>query len=105
MAEEDKLIETKGTPPEKKNVFFRALPELPFPPPPLLSGNLYIFFGCHKGIYKVYFLIRARPPPPLIRAMPERKHFFYMRCSLRGGIKKLKKHLKICENYVREHLI
>ena len=44
---------------------------------PLLSGNLYIFFGRHKGIYKVYFLIRARPsPPPLIRAMPERKHFF-----------------------------
>ena len=35
----------------KKNVFFRALPELPLPPPPLLSGNLYIFFGRQKGIY------------------------------------------------------
>ena len=45
----------------KKNVFFRALPELPLsPPPPPLSGNLYIFFGRQKGIYKVYFLIRAR---------------------------------------------
>ena len=31
---------------------------------PLLSGNLYIFFGRHKGIYKVYFLIQARPSPP-----------------------------------------
>ena len=51
--------------------------------PPLLSGNLYICFGRHKGIYKVYFLIRARPSRPPIRAMPERKHFFYMRSSLR----------------------
>ena len=25
----------------------------------------------------MYFLIRARPHPPLIRAMPERKHFFF----------------------------
>ena len=33
---------------KKKNVFFRALPELPLPPPPLLSGNLYIFFGRQK---------------------------------------------------------
>ena len=24
----------KGSPPERKNVFFRALPELPLPPPP-----------------------------------------------------------------------
>ena len=55
----------------------------PTPPtPPLLSGNLYIFFSRHKGIYKVYFLIQAWPSPPLIWAMPERKHFFYMRCSL-----------------------
>ena len=36
---------SKGTPPEKKNVFFWALPELPLPPPHPLSGNLYIFFG------------------------------------------------------------
>ena len=61
----------KGTPPEKKNVIFRALPKLPLPPPTCTS-----FFGRQKGIYKVYFLIRARPSPPLIRAMPERKHFF-----------------------------
>ena len=39
----------------KKNVFFGALPELPLPPtPPLLSGNLYIFFGRQKGIYRVF---------------------------------------------------
>ena len=55
---------------------FGHCPNYLSPPPPLLSGNLYIFFGRHKGIYKVYFLIRARPSPPLIRAMPERKHFF-----------------------------
>ena len=35
----------KGTPPEKKNVFFRALPKLP---PPPISGNLYIFFRTSK---------------------------------------------------------
>ena len=59
------VMRDKGTPHLKKNVFFRALPKLPLPPPsPLLSGNLYIFFGRHKGIYKVYFLIRARPSPP-----------------------------------------
>ena len=30
----------------------------------------------HAYIYLLYFLIRAGPPPPLIRAMPESKHFF-----------------------------
>ena len=38
----------KGTPPEKKNIFFRALPELPLPPLPPISGNLYLFFGRQK---------------------------------------------------------
>ena len=52
-------------------------------PPPLLSGNLYIFFGRHKGIYKVYFLIRARPsPPPSFGQCPKENIFFQMRCSL-----------------------
>ena len=61
----------------KKNVFFRALPELPLPPPPLLSGNLYIFFGRQKGIYKVYFLIRARPSPPPHSGNARKKTFFF----------------------------
>ena len=30
------------------------------------------------NIYILCFLIRAGPSPPLIRAMPERKHFFLM---------------------------
>ena len=75
--------------------------------PPLLSGNLYIFFGRHKGIYKVYFLIRARPSPPLIRAMPERKHFFSKEVfpkavSLKKAkrLKKAVKRLKGCYHLV-----
>ena len=36
---------SKGRDPLKKNVFFRALPELPKPPPPdPNSGNLVLFF-------------------------------------------------------------
>ena len=31
-------------PPARKNVFFRALPELPLHPPSPNSGNLYHFF-------------------------------------------------------------
>ena len=33
---------------EKKNVFFRALPESPNPPPDPYSGNLVLFFGRQK---------------------------------------------------------
>ena len=35
---------------KKKNVFFRALPESPIPPPPSdhNSGNLVLFFGRQK---------------------------------------------------------
>ena len=33
---------------EKKNVFFRALPESPNPPPDPNSGNLVLFFGRQK---------------------------------------------------------
>ena len=41
---------SKGTPPAKKNVFFRALPEFPKPPPPHdpNSGNLVLFFRRQK---------------------------------------------------------
>ena len=70
-------LQHKGTPHVKKNVFFRALPKLPLPPPPLLSGNLYIFFSRHKGIYKVYFLIRARPSPPPHSGNARKKTFFF----------------------------
>ena len=46
---------------------------------PLLSGNLYIFFGRHKGIYKVYFLIRARPSPsPPHSGNARKKTFFFL---------------------------
>ena len=46
------------------------------PPTPLLWGNLYIFFGRHKGIYKVYFLIRAKPSPPSFGQCPKENIFF-----------------------------
>ena len=39
---------------EKKNVFFRALPESPLPPPPLVSGNLYLFFRTSKTTFCAY---------------------------------------------------
>ena len=47
------------------------------PPPPPNSGNLYIFFGRQKGIYKVYFLIRARPSPPPHSGNARKKTFFF----------------------------
>ena len=72
----------QGTPPEKRMFSFRHCPNYLSPPPPLLSGDLYIFFGRQKGIYKVYFLIRARPSPPPHPGNARKKTFFYMRCSL-----------------------
>ena len=71
---------------KKKNVFFRALPKFP-PPPPLLLGNLYIFFGRQKGIYKVYFSIQARASPPPHSGNARKKTFFFP-----GGVP-LTKHL------------
>ena len=68
----------------KKRMFsFGPCPNYPSPPPPpLLSGNLYIFFGRHKGIYKVYFLIRARPSPlPPHSGNARKKTFFFL-----GGV-------------------
>ena len=41
----------KGSPHVKKNVFFRALPELPLPPPPPNLGNLYSFFWTSKTTF------------------------------------------------------
>ena len=53
------------------------------PPPPPISGNLYIFFGRQKWIYIVYFLIRARSsPPPSFGQCPKENIFFLWRCSL-----------------------
>ena len=42
--------EVKGRPQlnKKKNVFFRALPESPTPPPDPNSGNWVLFFGRQK---------------------------------------------------------
>ena len=37
------LLSMKGTPPEKKNVFFQALPELPPPPLPLFQATCTSF--------------------------------------------------------------
>ena len=41
-----RLLQSKGRHRNKKNVFFRALPESPKPPPN--SGNLVLFFGRQK---------------------------------------------------------
>ena len=61
----------------KKEWFLSGIAQIiSFPPPPLLSGNLYIFFGRQKGIYKVYFLIRARPSPPPHSGNARKKTFF-----------------------------
>ena len=45
---------TKGRLPIKKNVYFRALPKLALPPPPLNSGNLVLFFRTSKTTYCAY---------------------------------------------------
>ena len=75
-------VHFNGRPPIKMNVFFQALPELP----PPLSGNLYIFFGRQKGIYKVYFLIRARASPPPHLGNAQKKTFFSGGVPLDGWI-------------------
>ena len=65
----------------KKNRFLSGIAQITCPPPN--SGNLYNFFGRQKGIYKVYFLIRARAsPPPSFGQCPKEKNFFFWRCSL-----------------------
>ena len=47
------LVGSKGRPQLKKNVFFRALPESPKPPPHNLnSGNLVLFF--RKSKFKIW---------------------------------------------------
>ena len=52
------------------------------PPPPPLSGNLYIFFGRQRWIYILYFLIRAGAPPPLNAMQCPKENIFLRRCSL-----------------------
>ena len=39
---------SKGSPPEKNNVFFRALPKLPPPPLPPIRATFTTFFGRQK---------------------------------------------------------
>ena len=48
------MEDIKGRGQRKKNVFFRALPELPKPPPPHdpNSGNLVLFF--RKSKFKIW---------------------------------------------------
>ena len=59
------------------------MPKLPLPPPPLLSGNLYIFFGRQKLIHILCSLIRAgASPPPSFGQCPKENIFFYGRSSL-----------------------
>ena len=48
----------KGTPHVEKKCFLSGIAQIPPPLPlPPISGKLNNFFGRHKGIYKVYFLI------------------------------------------------
>ena len=68
----------------KKECFLSGIAQITSLPPPLLSGNLYIFFGRHKGIYKVYFLIRARPSPPSFGQCPKENIFFSRGVPLDG---------------------
>ena len=46
----------KGSPPVKKNVFFRALPKLPLPPPlPQIRAGCTTFFGRQKRRFSAYY--------------------------------------------------
>ena len=75
------ICRPKGRGQRKKNVFFRALPELPKPSPYL--PPLYCLFFRRGDHVRDFYLskktvqkIRARLNPPQIRAMPELKRFF-----------------------------
>ena len=67
----------KGTPPEKKNVFFRALPE--FPPPLSLSfGQLvHLFWSSKLNIYIVFFNSGKGLPPPHSGNARKKTFFFW----------------------------
>ena len=47
------------------------------PPPPLLSGNLYIFFGRQKLIYILCFFNSGRGLPPPHSGNARKKTFFF----------------------------
>ena len=67
----------KGTPPEKRMFSFGPCPNFPPPPSPSFGQLVHLFRPSKMNIYCDFLFIRAgAPPPPLIRAMPERKHFF-----------------------------
>ena len=56
---------------------FGHCPNYPSPPPPPLSGNLYIFFGRQKWIYILCFFNSGRglPPPPSFGQCPKENIF------------------------------
>ena len=68
-------IEILGNTSFKKECFLLGIAQITSPPPPI-SGNLYIFFGRQKWIYKVYFLIRAGSSPPPHSGNARKKTFF-----------------------------
>ena len=56
------------------------MPKLPLPPSPPIRATCTSFSAVKNKC--LYFLIQAGSPPPIILAMPERKHFFFRRASL-----------------------
>ena len=70
----------KGTPPLKKNVFFRALPKLPPPPSPSFGQLVHLFRPSNINVYIVFFNSgRGLPPPHSGNA--RKKTFFF-----KGGV-------------------
>ena len=70
----------KGTPPLKKNVFFRALPKLPLPSPSF--GQLvHLFRPSNINVYIVFFNSGRGLPPPSFGQCPK-ENIFLRRCSL-----------------------
>ena len=65
----------KGTPPEKKNIFFRALPKLPPLPLPLFRATC-TSFSAVKNRYRYYIFWFGQVPPPPPHSGNGRKKFF-----------------------------
>ena len=74
-----------GTPHLKKNVFFRALPKLPLPPPSPHFGQLvHLFWPSKIDIYSVFFNSgRVLPPPHSGNA--RKKTFFFKEVFPKGA--------------------